>query len=151
MSARLLDVKDAIQQYHVDHPKNYSGPKLSDSDWEKIAKFVSVLGVLAEATQYVGSEQYATCSDVLPLASFFRRLLLKVHDDDPGYISRFKTASLNDCTRRVEGFDALPTLQMGHNIRPQGLRSTLQEAHMSGKRETQSSVDCSVQCNQGLL
>ena len=35
MLARLLDVKDAIQQYHVNHPKNYSGPKLSDSDWEK--------------------------------------------------------------------------------------------------------------------
>ena len=40
------------------------------------------------------------------------RRLLKVNDDDPGYIARFKTATLNDFTTRIEGIDALPTLQM---------------------------------------
>ena len=46
-----------------------------------MTKYVSVLSVLAEVTQYVGSEQYATCSAVLSLASFLCRLL-KAHDDD---------------------------------------------------------------------
>ena len=76
-----------------------------------MVKYVSVLGVLAEATQYIGSEQYAICSAVLPLASFLHRLL-EVHDDDRGYIARFKTASVNDFTRRVEDIDALPTSQI---------------------------------------
>ena len=117
---------------------------MSDSDWEKIAKYVSVLGILAEATQYIGSEQYATFSDVLPLASFLHRLL-KVHDDDPDYISQFKTASLNDFTRRVESIDPLPTLQMAVTLDPR------YKKYMSGKRETRSSVDCSVERIQGLL
>ena len=70
MFARLLEVKDAIMQYHIDHPKNYSQPKLTESDWDKITKFLAVLGSLSDATEYVGSEQYATYSAVLPLETF---------------------------------------------------------------------------------
>lgn len=117
MLARLLEVKGAIMQYHIDHPKNYSGPKLTESDWDKMAKYTSVLGSLADATEYVGSEQYATCSAVLPLEAFLRRLLM-VNDDDPGYIARFKTATLNDFTNRIEGIDALTTLQMAVALDP---------------------------------
>jgi len=97
MLVRLLEVKDAIMQYHIDHPKNYSGPKLTESDWVKMAKYMSVLGSLADAMEYVGSEQYATCSAVLPLEAFLRRLL-RVNDDDPGYIARFRTATLTSKT-----------------------------------------------------
>ena len=64
MLTRLLEVKDAITQYYIDHPKNYSGTKLTESDWDKMAKYTSVLGSLADATEYVGTEQYATCSAV---------------------------------------------------------------------------------------
>jgi len=117
MLVRLLEVKDAIMQYHIDHPKNYSGPKLIESDWEKMAKYMSVLGSLADATEYVGSEKCATCSAVLPLEAFLRRLL-RVNDDDPGYIARFRTATLNDFTNRIEGIDALPTLQMAVALDP---------------------------------
>ena len=117
MLARLLEVKDAIMQYHIDHPNNYSGSKLTESDWDKMAKYTPVLGSLADATEYVGSEQYATCSAVLPLEAFLRRLLM-VNDDDPGYIARFKTAPLNDFTNRIEGIDALTTLQMAVALDP---------------------------------
>ena len=78
---------------------------------------MSVLSVLAEATQYIGSEQYATCSLFFPLPSFLCGLL-KVHDDDSGYITRFKTASLNDFTRRFEGIDVIPTLLMAVTLDP---------------------------------
>ncbi|XP_040178075.1 E3 SUMO-protein ligase ZBED1-like [Rana temporaria] len=117
MLARLLEVKDAVMQYHMDHPKNYSGPKLTESDWDKMAKYTSVLGSLADATEYVGGEQYATCSAVLPLLAFLRRLL-RINDDDPGYIGRFKTATLNDFSNRIEGIDALTMLQMAVALDP---------------------------------
>ncbi|XP_065675534.1 E3 SUMO-protein ligase ZBED1-like [Hydra vulgaris] len=120
--ARLLEVKDAIKQHHIDHPENYTGDKLKELDWEKMSKFVSVLvsiylGPLADATEYTGSEQYATCSAVLPLEAFLRRLL-RVNDDDPGYIARFKSATLNDFSGRIENIDALPTLQMAVALDP---------------------------------
>ncbi|XP_040181188.1 E3 SUMO-protein ligase ZBED1-like [Rana temporaria] len=74
MLARLLEVKDAVMQYHMDHPKNYSGPKLTE--------------------------------------------LLRINDDDPGYIGRFKTATLNDFSNRIEGIDALTMLQMAVALDP---------------------------------
>ena len=82
-----------------------------------MAKYMPVLGSLADATEYVGSEQYATCSAILPLAAFLRRLLM-VNDDDPGCIARFRTATLNDFTNRIEGIDALPMLQMAVALDP---------------------------------
>lgn len=41
-----------------------------------------------------------------------------VNDDDPGYIARFKATTLNDFTKRIEGIDALPTLQMAVALDP---------------------------------
>lgn len=117
MLARLLEVKDAIMQYHIDRPRNYSGPKLAESDWEKMVKYTSILGSLADATEYIGGEQYVTCSAVLPLEAYLRRLL-KVNDDDPGFIARFKNAAWNDITSRIEGVDALPKLQMATALDP---------------------------------
>ena len=73
--------------------------------------------MLAEATQYVGGEEYVSCSSVLPLLAFLTRQL-RVQDDDPGYIARFKAATLDDLTRRVEGMNSLPTLQMATALDP---------------------------------
>jgi hypothetical protein len=76
-----------------------------------------VLGALAGAIEYVGSEQYATCSAVLPLEAFLRRLL-RVNDDDPGNIARLKAATMNELTGRIENIDALPTLKMAVALDP---------------------------------
>jgi len=43
---------------------------------------------------------------------------LQVHDDDPGYIARFKTATLRDLSTRIDGMDALPVLQMSVALDP---------------------------------
>jgi len=117
MMARLLEVKDAVKQYHTDHPRNYTGNKLLDVDWDKMAKYVDVLRILADATQFVGGEDYVSCSTVLPLLTFLTRQL-QVHDDDPGYIARLKTAFLNDFSTRIDGMDALPVLQMSVALDP---------------------------------
>ena len=114
MLTRLLEVKDAIMQYYsIDHPKNYSGPKLTELDWDKMAKYKSVLDSLADAMEYVGSE-YVTCSFI---RSLLYRLLM-VNEDDPGYIARFKTSTFDDFVNRIEGIGALPTLQMAVALDP---------------------------------
>lgn len=79
-----------------------------------MAKFTSVLGSLAEATKYVGNEQYVKCSAVLSLEAF----LSKVNDDDPGYIARFIRSAFKDFSDRIEGIDALPTLQLAVALDP---------------------------------
>ena len=48
---------------------------------------------------------------LFPLEAFLRRLLM-VNDNEPGYIARFKTSTFKDFTNRIEGIDALSTLQM---------------------------------------
>ena len=109
--------------------KNYSGPKLTvglGQKWPNI--ILSVLCSLSDVTEYVGSEQYATCSAVLPLEAFLRRLLMVNDDDDPGYIARFKTSALNDFTNRIEGIDALPTLQMDVALYPRYKKLTFLRA-----------------------
>ena len=58
-----------------------------------------------------------TCLAVLPLEACFIRLL-KVEDKDPGYISLFKVETLKDFTNRIEGIDALITLQMAVALGP---------------------------------
>jgi len=117
MLTRLLELKEAIMQYHIDHPKNYSGPKLSESDWDKMAKYTSFLATLADATEHIGGEKYATCSAILPLNAFLGRLL-KVNDDDPGYVTRLKTATFNDFRNRIEGIDASTILKMAVALDP---------------------------------
>lgn len=44
MLARLLDVKDAIKQNHIDHPKNYTGNKLTELNWDKICLGIGCTG-----------------------------------------------------------------------------------------------------------
>jgi len=68
-------------------------------------------------TEYIGSEQHVTCSAVLSLEAFFIRLL-KVEDEDSGYISRFKVETLKNFTNRIGGIDALITLQMAAALDP---------------------------------
>lgn len=117
MMARLLEVKNAVKQYHVDHRKNYSGAKLLDGDWDKMVKYVDILHILADAMQYVGVEDYVSCSTVLPLPAFLTRQL-QVHDNDLGYIARFKTGTLTDLSTRTDGVDASPVLQMSVALDP---------------------------------
>ena len=101
MSARMLEVKDAIMQHHIDHPKNYSGPKLTVRD--KI--YVSLRFTCQVLRNMLGVNNMR---HVLPLEAFLHKLLM-VNDDDPGFIARLKNATLKDFTNRIEGIDALPT------------------------------------------
>lgn len=39
MLVRLLEAKNDITSYFKHHPRNYSGPKLTENDWEKMEKY----------------------------------------------------------------------------------------------------------------
>ena len=72
-----------------DKEKRYKGPKLIDSDWEKIPKYVKVSYLFCQATVLPGGDIYVACSCVLPplLSSLTKHMT--VGDDDPGYIARY--------------------------------------------------------------
>ena len=63
-------------------------------DWEKISKYVKVLDLFCQATVLLGSQDYVSCSCVLPLLTSLKKHMT-VCDDDPCYITRFKAASIN--------------------------------------------------------
>ena len=50
--------------------------------------------------------------------------LLLVNDDDPCYIAKFTISTFNDFTNRIEGIDALTTLQMAVTLNPRYKRLT---------------------------
>jgi len=58
-----------------------------------------------------------SCSTVLPLLAFLAKQL-QVHDNDPGFIARMKTAFLSDFSTRIDGMNALPVLQMSVALDP---------------------------------
>jgi len=53
------------------------------------------LDVFCQATVFLGCENYVSCSSVFPLLSSLRKHM-EVYDDDPGYVARFKAATVND-------------------------------------------------------
>ena len=100
MLQSLLRAREALTLYISTDGKHYKGPKLFDSDWEKISKYVAVLDIFRQATVLLGGDKYVVCSCVLPLLSSLTKYMT-VNDDDPGYIARFNEASANDFNERV--------------------------------------------------
>ena len=82
----LLRAREALTLYISTDGKHYKGPKLFDSDREKISQYVAVLDILRQATVLLGGDKYVVCSCVLPLLSFLTKHMT-VNDDDPGYIA----------------------------------------------------------------
>jgi len=117
MIQSLLKAKDAIVAYMTKFGKKYSGPKLLDSDWEKISKYSEVLELFCQATVALGGEKYVSCSSVLPLLSALRKHMT-VHDDDPGYIARFTAAALDDFQVRVTGMNGVEILRIATALDP---------------------------------
>ena len=58
-------------------------------------KYCEVLELFCQASVLFGGEKYVSGSSVLPMMSALKKHMT-VHDDDPGYIARFKSAALDD-------------------------------------------------------
>ena len=64
-----LWVREALSLYISTDEKHYEGPKLFESDWEKISKYTAVLDIFHQATVLLDGDKYVVCSCELPLLS----------------------------------------------------------------------------------
>ncbi|XP_029643462.1 zinc finger BED domain-containing protein 1-like [Octopus sinensis] len=115
-NSTFLMLKRSNNHLHV-RRREYKGPKLFDSDWEKISKYINVLDLFCQATVQLGSEKYASCSCVLPLLLSLTKHMI-VNDDDPGYITRFKVASVNNFSKCVADMKSIEILQIAKALDP---------------------------------
>ena len=58
MLQSLLRAGEALTLYISTDGKHYKGPKLFDSDWEKISKYVAVLDIFRQATVLLGGDMW---------------------------------------------------------------------------------------------
>ena len=117
MLQSLLRAREALTLYISTDGKHYKGPKLFDSDWEKISKYVAVIDIFRQATILLGGDKYVLCSCVLLLLSSLTKHVT-VNDDDPGYIARFKEASVNDFNERVANIKSIAVLKIATVLDP---------------------------------
>ena len=117
MLQSLLRAREALTLYMSTDGKHYKGPKLFNSDWEKISKYVAVLDIFRQATVLLGDDKYVVCSCVLPLFSSLIKHMT-VNDDNPGYIARFKEASANAFNKRVANMKSIAVLKIATVLGP---------------------------------
>lgn len=111
--------------YRSKFGKNFNGPKLLDSEWEKMTKHMEVLELFCRATELFSGEKYVSCSFVLPLLlllfikykavqdddSGYKARFMAVQDDDSGYKARFKAAT-QDFQVCMTGMDGVKLLRI---------------------------------------
>ena len=117
MLQSLLQAGEALTLYISTDGKHYKDPKLFDSDWEKILKYVAVLDIFCQAMVLLGGDKCVVCSCVLPLLSSLTKHMT-VNDDDPGYIARFKEASVNDFNEHVATMKSIAILKIATVLDP---------------------------------
>jgi len=76
-----------------------------------MSKYCEVLELFCQATALLGGEKYVSCSSVLPLMSALQKHTT-VHDDDPGYIARFKSATLDDFQQHMTGVNGVEVFRI---------------------------------------
>ena len=118
MMKSLLQAKEAVITYMASPcGKSFKAARLLDSDWEKMFKYVEVLDLFCQATELLGGDKYVSCSSVLPVLYSLTKHLT-VHDDDPGYIARFKAVTLADFQARVTGMNAIEVIRIATALDP---------------------------------
>lgn len=115
MLQRLVKHKDAIiatlnqQQHRL--------AKITDAEWEKLRQLIVILQPCQKATELLGGECYVSCSVLLPLLAHLHKVM-KVSDDDPAYIVRFKTAFDEDFTKRCKEDSNIEWLKLATALDP---------------------------------
>lgn len=106
MFESLLEAKEGIVAIMSTNPSNII--PLTEVEWEMTQKMYKCLKPCLEICDFLGGSKYVTASVVLPAITHLR-VSLKITDTDPGYVTRFKTALLDDLTERV---NAWPKIEM---------------------------------------
>nr|XP_055037062.1 E3 SUMO-protein ligase ZBED1-like [Misgurnus anguillicaudatus] len=71
------------------------------AEYEKLAKLEKLLEPCRYITELLGGDKYVSCSVVLPALCHLQHTM-KISDDDPAYIARFKAAFTKDLNQRRE-------------------------------------------------
>lgn len=101
MIERLLKLKDDVLEVLEDEAVNHKLTLPSEADWNKLAGLHAILLPLEQATKLLGGENYSSCSVLLPLLCHLLHSM-QANDDDPGYISRFKSMFYADLEPRKQ-------------------------------------------------
>jgi len=117
MLQSLLQARKAITIFMSSERNHFNIPNLSDSDWDKISNYVKVLDLFCQATVLLGGQKYVSCSCVLPLLKCLTKHMA-VNDNNPGYIARFKVASIDDFTKRVVEIKSIESLKIATALDP---------------------------------
>ncbi|XP_060792592.1 E3 SUMO-protein ligase ZBED1-like [Neoarius graeffei] len=99
MIKRVRRNRDALhtmlsqQQHHLALP--------TCAEYEKLAKLEKLLEPCRYITEFLGGDKYVSCSVVIPALCHLQHEM-KISDDDPAYIVRFKAAFTKDLSQQRE-------------------------------------------------
>ncbi|KAF1384029.1 hypothetical protein PFLUV_G00137990 [Perca fluviatilis] len=99
MIKRVMRNRDALYTTLSQQKHNLALP--TNAEYEKLAKLEKLLEPCRYITELLGGDRYVSCSVVLPGLCHLQHVM-KISDDDPAYIVRFKAAFTKDLNQRSE-------------------------------------------------
>ncbi|KAL1262297.1 hypothetical protein QQF64_007562 [Cirrhinus molitorella] len=93
MITRLLRNEEAVKATLAQ--QKHKLVMLTATEWEKLRKLQMLLEPCKYVTDLLGGEAYVSCSVVLPAFCHLNHVM-RVSDEDPAYVARFKTAFIKD-------------------------------------------------------
>lgn len=99
MIERFLKQKDALLAVLRSHNHKHNLSLPTEAELDKLRLLKALLEPCKTATELLGGEKYVSCSVVLPCLMYLSKQM-KISDEDPAYIVRFKTAFCNDLEKR---------------------------------------------------
>uniref|UniRef100_A0AAV2KNS0 Uncharacterized protein n=1 Tax=Knipowitschia caucasica TaxID=637954 RepID=A0AAV2KNS0_KNICA len=99
MLKRVRRNRDALHTVLSQQKQNLALP--TNAEYEKLAKLEELLEPCRYITELLGGNKYVSCSVVLPALCHLQHVM-KISDDDPAYIARFKAAFTKDLNQRRE-------------------------------------------------
>ena len=101
MIDRLVKHRESVTAVLTNEGHKHKLSLLTSTEWDKLVVTSKLLKPLEAATKLLGGEEYTSVSTALPIIG---HLLLKYRtsDDDPLYVTRFKTALTADLETRRE-------------------------------------------------
>ncbi|CAL8370529.1 unnamed protein product [Boreogadus saida] len=99
MIKRVRRNRDALHTTLSQQKHNLALP--TNAEYEKLANLEKQLEPCRYITELLGGDKYVSCSVVLPALCHLQHVM-KISDDDPAYIVRFKAAFTTDLNQRRE-------------------------------------------------
>ncbi|KAL7398344.1 hypothetical protein ABVT39_008211 [Epinephelus coioides] len=99
MIKRVRRNRDPLHATLTQQKHNLTLP--TNTEYEKLEKLEKLLEPCRYITEVLGGEKYVSCSVILPALCHLQQVV-KISDDDPAYIVRFKTAFTQDLSQRRE-------------------------------------------------